>query len=421
LKKHARKFLFGALALASLAQYAFATDGYFVTGIGTKQQGKGGVGVAVPGDSLTIATNPAGLLFVGNRYDGGVTVFRPNRDGTITGNVLPPPYPDVNGTYDANRVQNFVLPELGYSHLYRPNISYGVAIYGNGGLNTSYTQPIPLLGTTRGGVDLDQVFISPAVGFKLGNRNTIGIAANILDQRVSVEGLQNFANSTYSSDPLHVTNTGYSYSYGGGFRIGWIGQVNNALNLGVTYQSKTYASAFARYKGLFAEGGKFDVPANFAVGASYKLGPNATVSADLERIQYSGVKSIANSDANQALLGSANGPGFGWHSVSVIKTGFDYAVTPALTARAGYNHSGAPFDFTQNFFNLLAPAVTQDHLHVGATWTTKGEKEISFAYVHAFSNTLNGALNSIPASAGGGSANLTMYQNSFQIGFGWKR
>ena len=92
---------------------ALATDGYFLTGYGTKQQGQGGAGVAKPGDSVAGATNPAGLLLVGNRFDIGLTLFRPNRNGTISGNTLPPGYPDVNGTYDDNRVKNFVLPELG--------------------------------------------------------------------------------------------------------------------------------------------------------------------------------------------------------------------------------------------------------------------------------------------------------------------
>jgi long-chain fatty acid transport protein len=141
---------------------------------------------------------------------------------------------------------------------------------------------------------------------------------------------------------------------------------------------------------------------------------------DFDRIFYGQVKSIANPDSNQALLGSSNGPGFGWHSINVIKTGVDVKLSPALSLRGGYNHAGAPFDGTQNFFNLLAPAVTKDHLHLGATWTLSSGKEVTFAYVHAFNNTVDG-VNSIPPTAGGGNANLTMYQNSFQVGFGWNK
>ncbi|MDR3726197.1 MAG: outer membrane protein transport protein [Terracidiphilus sp.] len=409
-----------AFALVVIVNSSFASDGYFLTGYGTKQQGQGGAGVAKPGDSLAGATNPAGLTLVGSRFDVGLTLFRPVRYGTITGNQLPPGYPNVNGTYDGNRVKNFELPELGYSRQARPNLTWGVAIYGNGGMNTSYTKPIPLLGSTRGGVNIEQVFISPTLAYKLGKHNSFGIAANIDIQRFAAEGLQNFANSTYSTDPANVTNTGHSYGAGGGVRVGWLGELNRYVNVGATYQSRTYVSKFNRYKGLFAEQGGFDVPANFAGGVAVKLGPKATLLYDEERILLGQIKSNANSDANQAQLGSNNGPGFGWHDINVIKTGLAYDLSPSLTLRGGYNHSGVPFDASQTFFNLLAPAVTKDHLHVGATIALKGGKEINLAYIHAFDNTVNG-VNSIAPANGGGNANLRMYQNSFQVGFGWKK
>jgi len=397
---------------------AFATDGYFLTGYGTKQQGQGGAGVAKPADSLAGATNPAGLTLVGNRFDLGLTLFRPNRSANIIGNQLPPGYPNVNGTYDANRVKNFELPELGYSLQIRPNLALGVAIYGNGGLDTSYAKPIGLFGTTRGGVDIEQVFISPTLAYKAGAHNSFGIAANIAIQRFSAEGLQNFV--SLSSDPAHLTNTGHSYAAGGGVRVGWLGELNKAVSVGATYQSRTYLSKFNRYSGLFAEHGGFDVPSNFAGGAAVKLGSKTTLLYDEERILYGQVKSIANTLASTSPLGSDNGPGFGWHDINVVKTGIDYDVNPALTVRGGYNHGGVPFDSSQTFFNILAPAVTKDHLHVGATVTLNGGKEISFAYIHAFNNTVNG-VNSIPAPYGGGNANLSMYQNSFQVAFGWKK
>lgn len=145
--------------------------------------------------------------------------------------------------------------------------------------------------------------------------------------------------------------------------MGWIGELSRWLNVGATYQSRTYASRFSRYSGLFAEGDKFDIPANFAGGVAVKIHPKATVQFDAERILYGQVKSVANSDANQAPLGTTSGPGFGWHDITVIKTGLDYEVDSLLTIRGGYNHAGLPFGSTQTFFNLLAPAVTQDHLH----------------------------------------------------------
>jgi long-chain fatty acid transport protein len=80
MKRIAIRVLPVVIASLLIGHSAFATDGYFLTGYGTRaeQQGQGGAGVAKPGDSLAGATNPAGLLLVGNRFDIGLTLFRPN-------------------------------------------------------------------------------------------------------------------------------------------------------------------------------------------------------------------------------------------------------------------------------------------------------------------------------------------------------
>ena len=46
-------------------------------------------------------------------------------------------------------------------------------------------------------------------------------------------------------------------------------------------------------------------------------------------------------------------------------------------------------------------------------------RELSFNYIHAFENTVDGS-GSIPTAFGGGETNLTMYQNSFGAAYGWK-
>jgi long-chain fatty acid transport protein len=401
------------LALTLLfAVPAFATDGYFASGYGIKQQGQGGAGLAFPQDSLAAATNPAGMVFVGNRFDLGMTFFRPIRGATIT--AAGP----VDGPYDASRHKNYFIPELGYNHLVNPNLSLGVSIFGNGGLNTSYTTPIPLLGSTRAGVDLEQLFVSPTVAFKANSHNAFGVSLNVGWQRFSAGGLQNFENATVSSAPGNVSNLGYDASYGAGFRVGWLGTLDQYVSVGATYQSRTYMQKFDKYKGLFAEQGGFDIPANFAGGVAVKAHPKATLAFDVERILYGQVKSIANLDSNQAQLGTDNGPGFGWHDIIAIKTGVSFKATSVLTLRGGYNHSGLPFDATQTFFNLLAPAVVQKHLTAGATWGLRNGKEINIAYQHAFEKTLDG-VNSLPIPSA--NANLHMFQDSVGVSFGWGR
>ena len=427
--KHSSKRSLVAFAIvaALAAPSAYATDGYFSHGYSMKEQGMGGAGVAYPQDSLAAATNPAGMVLIGNRVDVGLTWFRPNRSATITGNQLPPGYPNANGTYDGNGKSNFFIPEFGYNHMLNPNMSLGVSVYGNGGMDTHYTQPIPLLGTTDPGVDLSQLIVAPTFAMKVNPKNAIGISLNLAYQRFAATGLQNFTctsgpgcpSGPPSSSPSNVTNNGYDSSTGWGVRIGWVGQITPIVSLGATYQTKTYMGKFNKYKGLFAGQGSFDIPANYALGVAVKATPKTVLALDVERILYGGVPAIANSGANQAQLGSNNGPGFGWRNVTVVKVGIAQKVTPNLTLRAGYNHSDNPIPATQTFFNILAPGVVKDHMTLGATWKTAPNQELTFAYMHAFSNTVNGS-NSIPPTAGGGNANISLSENSFGVAYGWK-
>jgi long-chain fatty acid transport protein len=407
-----QKLLLATLALTST--HAFATDGYFAHGYGVKAQGMGGVGIALPQDALAAATNPAGMGLIGDRIDFGATWFRPIRETDLASN---------GGTYKGNDTKNFIIPEFGYNKAINDRLTLGVSVYGNGGMNTDYKNGIPLFGSVgSAGVDLIQLFIAPTATWKINPSNTIGVSVNLAYQRFEAKGLQGFLSS--SGSPNNLTNKGHDDAYGAGLKFGWIGQLNDQVSVGATYQTKTYMSKFDKYKGLFAEGGDFDVPANYGVGLAFKATPALTLAADLVRIEYGDVKSINNPllpnlwNPNTPL-GTAGGAGFGWRDVTVTKIGASYAYSDCLTLRAGYNHSTQPIPKSETLFNILAPGVVQDHLTLGATWTLSDKSELSVSYMHAFENNVKG-VNSLQALQTSGEANLKMYEDSIGVAYGWK-
>ncbi|CAG0954053.1 Putative outer membrane protein [Methylophilaceae bacterium] len=411
------KLIYRSLALMGLFAMtnAHATDGYFAHGYGVKSQGAGGVGIALPQDALVIAANPAGLAWVGDRLDIGATLFRPIRSAEIEGSPAP-----VNGKYDGSDTKNFLIPELGYSRELNPDVTIGIAAYGNGGMNTDYKDGFPLFGNTRAGVDLIQLFVTPTIAWKITPDQSIGISLNLAYQRFEAKGLQNFANPVFSQSPDHVTNKGKDSSYGAGLHIGWFGQVTEALSLGAHYQTRTYMSEFDRYKGLFAEQGDFDIPATYGAGFAFKATPALTLAGDVQRIRYSSVDSVGNSLSKllTAQLGNSKGAGFGWEDATVYKLGVLYAHNEQLTLRAGYNHVDQPIPGSQTLFNTLAPAVVENHVTLGATWTFANKSALSFSYLHAFEHEVKGT-NSIPGAFGGGDVNLKMYQDSLGIAYSW--
>ena len=273
------------LPLVLLPGMALATTGYFALGYGVKSVGMGGVGIALPQDGLAAAVNPAGTAFVGDRVDLGLTWFSPNRHSEITGSMAP----FANGNYDGNDKSNFFIPELGYVKQFSPQLSGGVAIYGNGGMNTDYgTNPYRAWGGTgNAGVDLSQLFISPSLAYKITPDHSIGIAVNIAYQRFKAYGIPPVF-KLFSESPSNMSDNGYDSSWGWGGRIGYTGKITPELTIGATYATKTYMGSFDKYQGLFAEQGGFDVPANWGVGVAWQAIPALTLAFDYQRIQYGG-------------------------------------------------------------------------------------------------------------------------------------
>lgn len=400
---------------------AFATNGYFSPGFGIKAKGMGGVAVALPQDAIAAASNPAGMAFIGDRMDIGLDWFSPIRESTITGN----PAVGASKTYKSGS-DHYIIPSFGYNRQYSPNMTIGLSLYGNGGMNTSYKEPIPLLGSTNPGVDFMQAFIAPTVTYKINETGAVGLSVNIAVQRFKGYGLQNFDNAMFSSAPGSVTNNGYDYSFGIGGRVGWMGDLTENVSLGITYQTPTKMQKFEDYKGLFAEQGGFDVPQNAAVGIAIKeIVPKTIFAFDVEWIDYSQIASVNNKIllitammTPGTQLGDNNGTGFGWQEQFVFKFGIQHEYSNKVTLRAGYNYGKNPIPASETFFNIIAPGVVEHHLTLGATIKVNEKYEVTFAYTHAFENTAKGS-GSIQPAFGGGEVDLTMYQNSFGISVGW--
>lgn len=425
------KRLMGVLAVAGFTApgLALATNGYFSHGYGMKAKGMAGVGIALPQDAMAAATNPAGMAFVGDRLDVGVDWFRPIRDSEIVSpfGVIP----GLTGDFSGNGKKNFLVPEFGYNKMLGWNMSLGISVYGNGGMNTTYDNgPAPFGGGIplfnggtgqRTGVNLEQLFIAPTFAYKITKDHAVGVSLNLAYQRFRADGLAGF--TAFSMSGANLTDRGTDSSTGWGIKIGYTGNLTDAVTLGATYQSRTRMGKFGKYKGLFAEQGDFDIPENYGVGIAVKATPKLTVAADVQQINYGSIDSISNPVLNLLAgnpLGSDNGPGFGWRDMTVFKLGLSYAYSDKLTLRAGVSTTRQPIPKDETLFNMLAPGVIENHLTLGATWAVSPSSELTVAYMHAFSKKVNGSGSFPLAPPGTAEVNLKMHQDSLGIAYGLK-
>ncbi len=429
--------LMGMLAIAGLTApgLALATNGYFSHGYGMKAKGMAGVGIALPQDALAAATNPAGMAFVGDRLDVGVDWFRPTRDSEIVSplGVIP----GLTGDFNGNGKKNFFMPEFGYNKMLGWNMALGISVYGNGGMNTTYDNgPAPFGGGIplfnggtgqRTGVNLEQLFIAPTFAYKITKDHAVGVTLNLAYQRFRADGLGNFAGLSMS--PTNFSDRGTDSSTGWGIRLGYTGNLTDAVTVGATYQSRTWMGKFGKYKGLFAEHGDFDIPENYGIGIAVKATPKLTVAADIQQINYGSINAIANKMPafppmclmmGTCLLGASNGPGFGWRDMTVFKLGVSYAWSDQLTLRAGFSTTNQPIPKSQTLFNMVAPGVVENHLTLGATWAVSPASELSLAYMHAFNKKVKGSGSFMMAPPGMAEANLKMYEDSLGIAYGLK-
>ncbi len=414
---------------------AWATDGYFPHGYGMKSKGMGGAAVAVTDNAFAGINNPAASVWAGNRAEIGVDIFMPKRSASrLSPNTSPLLEGDVKSDGSA-----FAVPEFAYNKMIDARMSWGVTVYGNGGMNTEYPgSNVPCMNPNTGqayqgnllcgqgklGVDLMQLIIAPTFAYKIDAQHSVGVSPLLVVQQFKAEGLDAFAG--FSMAPAKVSNTGTDRSTGVGVRLGYLGQLSDTLKFGASYSPKIKMSKFDKYAGLFAAEGSFDIPENFALGINVQVTPAVSVAADYSRINYSGVPSIGNPMSNltpTTPMGSANGPGFGWSDVNVFKLGVQWQATSTMVLRAGYNQSTNPVKGENVTFNILAPGVIKQHYTVGGTYALSKDSELTWAYMYAPKNTVTGpsmynGMPNLPPS--GITETIRMSQQSLGIQYGWK-
>ena len=398
-------FLFVALYIYAVSSHA--TNGYFMIGYGAKSIGMAGSGVATAEDTLIGALNPAGLSSIENGIDVGIRAIGAQRNGSI----------DCRGIFACNSIVSdrssrtvFFIPNFGWKRSISDNIDVGVSVYGNGGINTTYGRAFyretiaRIMGGSPGspgfprtgklGIDFSQLFIAPTMSYRLSETQTLGISPIFSLQRFSTRGFELF--STLSSDPTSLTGRGTDYNVGGGVRLGWQGQVHSMLRLGAQYTSRIWTGKAEKYSGLLANGGEFDAPSHWTVGMTWLPTSRVKVNFDYQRILWASIDSIGNAGPTAAelggiispsrRLGAKNSMGFGWKDQSVFKLGINFAATPKLTLRAGWNHGDSQIPNRETLINIVAPATVNDNITAGASWKLS-DSELSLAYMHGLRKT----------------------------------
>ena len=409
-----------AAAIALPATAMATTAGYFQLGYSTISNGMAGASAALPQDSMIQATNPAGIAMVGNHLDLGVAGFWPVRGyaaGGMAGQTYPKP-----GSYGSS-TDFFLIPHIGYSQKLSRNNYVGVALYGNGGMNTNYHAGPFYSGQT--GVNLTQMFLQLTYARRFLRHDAVGLSLIYAYQRFSADGLNNFEG--FSASPNNMTGKGVATSDGVGVKVGGQFRVLPGLDVGIAFSPRMTMSKFSKYSGLFANQGRMDIPANGVVGLAFKPTNRQAIAFDFQRIFYGDVPAIGDPtiitgsptapNLVSGPFGSTNGSGFGWQDIDVYKIGYQYRATRNTTWRVGFAYNNQPIQQNQLLLNLLAPGVIQRHVTAGVTVRTARHQDVSIAAMYGLPQALYG---NAPGAFGGAPIKIEMHEYQLEANWGWK-
>lgn len=379
----------------AIAPAAYATNGMAPTGVGQIHKAMGGAATANPQNTMSQGSNPATGAFVDDGFDVGAEIFAPSREADF-GAAL-------GGVYDGNHKKAFLVPEVGYKRTLANGLSLGVAVYGNGGMNSDYKPSFPNPnappGTTEAGINFAQVFISPTISKKINDKHSVGLSVNLVAQQFESKGL------------ITPGRSGKDTATGVGATIGYLGKISPTAMVGISHRFKTSMGGFDKNAPLFngatspnpgvvpgtVTNGQLDVPGATTIGLSFDLTPKTRVAVDLQRIYYSQVKAIHD--------------GFKWEDQDVIKLGVKHQLNEKVALLGGFNYGESPIGPLTAGFNIIAPGVVESHLSLGAEIALKKNSSLSVVYMHAFENTVKGPI------GGGNSVALKMHQDSLGVGY----
>ena len=376
-----KKKLFSAALAAGLvfgaASVSKATNGYYMIATGAKSLGMAGAVVANPQDASTIIQNPAGIAFLKNTtFDVGGAIFSPIRK--------------LNGHDSDSKI--YMIPSAGFAYnpmgcnCGTPHFVFGIGMYGISGMGVDFSNKNGLGGAlTKAWSNMAMMEMSVGGAYRVNDKLSIGFAPVFVYESMGLE--MNFDLSKMGMSGVYKLSMDSTNAYGIGFDAGVVYKVNDMIQLGLVYKSKRYMQ---KLKWNMTPDGfmvgddevkmRLNMPRQVAFGINVRPIEPLRIEADVRWINYKDVMDEVDIDgmANQDKWN------FHWKNQWVFAVGTEYQATKALTLRAGFNYAKSPIKDEDLNANVIAPAIVETHVTVGASYEFTKNLELSVAYAHAF-------------------------------------
>jgi long-chain fatty acid transport protein len=388
---------------------ALATNGMQMEGYGPASLAMGGASMAYDNGTAAMMNNPATLQLAspGTRADLALGLLGPN----------------VTSMGEKSGGTSYWMPAFGWVRT-QEQYSYGVGVFGQGGMGTEYpASSMNAAGTSqpvRSELAVGRVIFP--VAYKLNSAVNLGATLDYswasLDMRMGalfsqMAGMNPVPTGQFApmmgaimqgqmpAPPAVRIDFSDNNSFSGAAKSsGWTGKLGatfdlaNDLRLGVAYQMKTrLADMKTSATGATLTLGQalpgqmtihdFQMPSSLAAGLSWQARPGLMLVADVKRIDWaSAMQSFKMTFLSSQGLGSMSfALPQNWKDQTVVSLGGAYKVDERWVARAGYSHSSNPVP--DAYVNPLFPAIVKDHYTAGFGYSFSPQWTLDAAVSHA--------------------------------------
>lgn len=390
------------LALGGMTGHAFATNGMNVEGFGPIATSMGGASMAYDNGAAAMMNNPA-TLGLGAEGDNVSLMI----------GYLGPDVEVVGGQSSGGDA--YYMPAAGWTRK-SGGLTFGVGMFAQGGMGTEYAIGLDGL-PERSELGVGRL-IAPLV-YNVDSKLTIGGSVDFVWAMLDLQMAMPIGNmmglitvpptgalggALGGLNPTDIVRINYSddsdYSgkakgYGLAGKIGFTYKINDMVNVGGTYHSKTSlgdletgstGAQFIVNGGAQTIDGKITVrdfqwPETFGLGVAVQASPELMVVADWKRINWRDV--MKNFTMTYSAMGDSVTFALpqNWENQNVLQLGLAYKAMAALTLRMGASFSDNPVP--DNTLSYLFPAIERNHYMAGFGYAINDSSSVDFSLQYA--------------------------------------
>jgi len=210
---------------------------------------------------------------------------------------------------------------------------------------------------------LQRTVIAPTLSQDFGEHGTLRLTGVLAYQRFASVGLGT-ASAGWMVRPAWVGEG----SYGAGARIEFGDVLGDRWRWNIGYQSRVAMGSFARYRGVMAEPGRFDIPASASATLGYALTPAFSLNVGVQRIMFSSITPFTSEGLPRrflALLGDSSSPSFAWQDLNVYSAGWSWQSEQAGAFDLRYTTRQQPVPTSRLLERALSGGVADRVLELG--------------------------------------------------------